>query len=293
MDEAREPGPETGSGLVNRRMTRRTLLKVSAVGAAAATTGGALLSRETESEASQLATAAADTLHFLTQWEFDYVTAMAETIWPTDDLGPGARVAGVGYYIDGQLAGNWGQGHRFYLNGPFFQPQTSGHGWQIPMTPAEVYRAFLPGFDVYAKTTYGNPYPVLSPTQQTAALTDLQTGKAPIQIGGSTAFTSADFFSMFRQNVLEGMLSDPAYGGNRNMVGWKWIGFPGDPMRRNDPYEQYIFNSKPYPYADKPLPLAPTSLKVTARGAAASPNVTPSTGGKGGSMKGGSMKGGS
>ena len=28
----------------------------------------------------------------------------------------------MGYYIDGQLAGSWGQGHRFYLNGPFFTP---------------------------------------------------------------------------------------------------------------------------------------------------------------------------
>jgi gluconate 2-dehydrogenase gamma chain len=273
-------------------MTRRTLLKVGAVGAAAATTGGALLSREAGGEAAVAAAGAVNTLHFFTQWEFDNVTAMAETVWPTDDLGPGARVAGVGYYIDGQLAGSWGQGHRFYLNGPFFQPQSSGHGYQIPMTPADVYRAFLPGFDVYSKTTYGNPYTALSPTQQTAALTDLQTGKASIQIGGSTAFTSADFFSMFRQNVLEGMLADPAYGGNRNMVGWKWIGFPGDPMRRNDPYEKYIFNSKPYPFADKPLPLAPTSLKVTAKGAAASPEVMPAKGSGGSSMQGGSTKGG-
>ena len=30
------------------------------------------------------------------------------------------------------------------------------------MTPADVYRAFLPGFDVYCKTTYGNPYTSLS-----------------------------------------------------------------------------------------------------------------------------------
>jgi gluconate 2-dehydrogenase gamma chain len=213
-------------------------------------------------------------LRFLTQFEFDYVTAMAETIWPTDDLGPGARVGGVGHYIDGQLAGSWGQGHRLYLNGPFFQPETSGHGWQIPMTPADVYRAFLPGFDVYCKTVFGNPYPSLPPAQETQALTDLQMGNAQIQIGGSTAFTSADFFSMFRQNVLEGMLADPAYGGNRDMVGWRWLGFPGDPMRRGDVYEQYIFNKKPYPFVSKPLPLAATSLKVAAKGAAAPAEIT-------------------
>ena len=79
---------------------------------------------------------------------------------------------------------------------------------------------------------------------------------------------------MFRQNVLEGMLADPAYGGNRDMVGWKWIGFPGDPMRRGDPYEKYIFNSKPYPYENKPLPLQASSLKVAAKGAAAPAKIT-------------------
>jgi gluconate 2-dehydrogenase gamma chain len=274
MSEEQEPEAGFGSGFVNRRMTRRMLLKAGAVGVAGAAAGGALLSGEAEAR-DEVATAPT-ALRFLTQWEFDYVTAMAETIWPTDDLGPGAKVAGVGYYIDGQLAGSWGQGHRFYLNGPFFQPADSGHGWQIPMTPSEVYRAFLPGFDVYCKTTYGNPYTVLPAAQQTSALTDLQTGKAPIQIGGSTAFTSADFFSLFRQNVLEGMLADPAYGGNRDMVGWKWIGFPGDPMRRGDVYEKYIFSGKPYPYEQKPMPLEPSWAKEgVARSAAATGSKTP------------------
>jgi gluconate 2-dehydrogenase gamma chain len=185
-------------------------------------------------------------------------------------MGPGAKVAGVANYIDGQLAGSWGQGHRFYLNGPFFQPQSTGHGWQIPMTPAEVYRAFLPGFDVYCKTTYGNPYPVLPAATQAQALTDLSSGRADIQIGGSTAFGVSDFFSMFRQNVLEGMLADPAYGGNKGMIGWKWVGFPGDPMQRGDPYEKYIFTKKSYPYAEKPLPLqAKAAAAGTEHGAAA------------------------
>jgi len=194
-------------------------------------------------------------LKFLTKWEFELVTAMAETIWPTDDLGPGARVAGVGYYIDGQLAGAWGQGHRMYLNGPFFTPADTGHGWQIPMTPSQVYRAFLPGFDQYVRTTYGNVYTALAAAMQAQALTDISANRAVIALAGSTQFRAGDFFSMFRQNVLEGMLSDPAYGGNRDMVGWKWIGNPGDPMRRGDVYYKYVFTDKPYPFEDKPLPM--------------------------------------
>lgn len=277
MTEEREQGCSL-DGAVEAPMSRRSLLK-RAAGLAGAAAGGSLLAEA--AQAKEAAPAVSDALRFLTKWEFDYVTAMAETIWPTDDLGPGARVAGVGYYIDGQLAGSWGQGHRMYLNGPFFQPADSGHGWQIPMTPGEVYRAFLPGFDVYCKTTYGNPYTVLPAAQQTQALTDLQTGKAVVQIAGSTAFTSASFFTMFRQNVLEGMLADPAYGGNRDMVGWKWIGFPGDPMRRGDPYYKYIHTTKAYPYERKPMPLMPGAARTgVARSSAATGSKTPAkTGG--------------
>jgi gluconate 2-dehydrogenase gamma chain len=243
------------------RLSRLKLLKIGAVGAAGAATGG-MLAGQVAAKDNPVTTTPA--LRFLTKWEFDYVTAMGETIWPTDDLGPGAKAAGVGYYIDGQLASGWGQGHRFYLNGPFFPPADSGHGWQIPLAPSEVYRAFLAGYDAYVRQTYGKPYPDLTAADQTAALNDLRTGKAVVPFAGSTAFGVTDFYAMFRQNVLEGMLADPVYGGNQNMVGWKWIGFPGDPMRRGDPYHEYVFNKKPYPFERKPLPMKPHKPKGTA-----------------------------
>ncbi len=255
------------------RMTRLGLLHRGAVAGVTGVAAGSLLN---VAEAQAAPEATPPPLQFLTAWEFDYVTAMAETIWPTDSLGPGAKTAGVGYYIDGQLAGSWGKGNRFYLNGPFYQPADTGHGWQIPMSPSDVYRAFLPGFDNYVRHTYGDPYPLLTAAQQTTALTDLQTGKAVIPIGGATAFASSDFYALFRENVLEGMLADPSYGGNKDMVGWKFIGFPGDPMRRGDLYHDYIFSTKAYPYASKPLPLSPAYAKqAVSAGAAATGSKTP------------------
>jgi len=277
------------AGVPGAAMSRGALLRRGAfAGIAGASIAGGLVAPA--SEAAGTTEQASTALRFLTAWEDDYITAMAETIWPTDELGPGAKVAGVADYIDGQLAGSWGQGHRFYLNGPFLQAQTSGHGWQIPMTPAEVYRAFLPGFDVYCKTHYGNPYPSLAPDAQTQAMTDLQKGTADIQLAGSSAFGPADFFGMFRQNVLEGMLADPAYGGNKNMVGWKWVGFPGDPMQRGDPYEKYIFTDKSYPYEHKPLPLAPkaavTGTKLGAGATGTKPANVPASSSTSMNMKG-------
>jgi hypothetical protein len=73
------------------------------------------------------------------------------------------------------------------------------------------------------------------------------------------------------------MLADPAYGGNRDMVGWKWIGFPGDPMRRGDPYADYIFKpDKKYPHENAPLPLEPQTARVgTALSSAATGSKKP------------------
>ncbi|HEV7821992.1 MAG TPA: gluconate 2-dehydrogenase subunit 3 family protein, partial [Burkholderiales bacterium] len=35
------------------------------------------------------------------------------------------------------------------------------------------------------------------------------------------------FFATVYQTVIEGLFSDPIYGGNKDKVGWKMLGFPG------------------------------------------------------------------
>ena len=40
-------------------------------------------------------------------------------------------------------------------------------------------------------------------------------------------FSSKMLFSAIHSNTLEGFFADPIYGGNRDMAGWKLIGFPG------------------------------------------------------------------
>jgi gluconate 2-dehydrogenase gamma chain len=40
-------------------------------------------------------------------------------------------------------------------------------------------------------------------------------------------FDGKSFFDLVLQNTMEGFFADPVYGGNRDMVGWKMIGFPG------------------------------------------------------------------
>jgi gluconate 2-dehydrogenase gamma chain len=188
-------------------------------------------------------------LRFLNSAQAAVIAAMAERIFPADSTGPGATDAHVVDYIDGQLAGDWGWGSRMYLQGPFSAPGTSGHGWQVPMNPRQVYNDALSAIETYCRTHHKNSYDHLNTKDQTTVLETIGAGKVPM------SYSSDQFFLMFRQNVLEGLFADPMYGGNYNFIGWKWVHFPGNPMAYGDPYGYYIdkFN---YPYNVAPKGLA-------------------------------------
>ncbi|WYX25289.1 gluconate 2-dehydrogenase subunit 3 family protein [Achromobacter xylosoxidans] len=70
--------------------------------------------------------------------------AIAARLIPADELGPGAKEAGVTQFLDGQLAGAWGAGEQFYRQGPF-ESGTPEQGYQLSFTPAEMFRRGLAG----------------------------------------------------------------------------------------------------------------------------------------------------
>jgi gluconate 2-dehydrogenase gamma chain len=41
---------------------------------------------------------------------------------------------------------------------------------------------------------------------------------------------SENFFMLLRNTTIEGVYSDPVYGGNKDMAGWKMIEYPGPRM---------------------------------------------------------------
>jgi gluconate 2-dehydrogenase gamma chain len=188
-------------------------------------------------------------LRFLSTPQFKVVEAMAERIFPADADGPGAKEARVASYIDGQLAGGWGRGEKMYRQGPFLTPTDSGHGWQFAMTPQDVYKDGLTSIDAYTDKQYSKPFHQLNTTQQDGVLKLMADGK----IDTFTNVTSSQFFGTFRQNVVEGLFSDPSHGGNYKMIGWRWVGFPGSPMAHGNSYEKHIFKFERYPLEPKPL----------------------------------------
>ena len=157
---------------------------------------------------------------FLNSEEAAFVEAAVSRLIPDDDQWPGAFKAGVPNYIDKQLAGAWGAGERLYRSGPW-RPGTPSQGYQLPFTPAELFRTSLAAINkelAHAAT----PFARMSSEQQDAYLTHLEKGGK--DLGG---VPSDVFFSHLWGCTLEGFFSDPVYGGNKDMVAWKMIGFPG------------------------------------------------------------------
>jgi gluconate 2-dehydrogenase gamma chain len=216
-------------------LSRRTVIKgTGAIGAAMVTAGlspeHAAAQAHDMPAAATLATSAADphamassettTYVFVNSADAAFIEAAVARLIPADDQWPGGVEAGVPNYIDKQLGGAWGAGERLYRSGPW-QPGTPSQGYQLPFTPAELFRAAL-GAITTELSQAGTPFAQMSAEQQDAYLHGLEKGGKDLR-----GVPSAIFFAQLLDATIEGFFSDPVYGGNRDMVAWRMIGFPG------------------------------------------------------------------
>jgi gluconate 2-dehydrogenase gamma chain len=157
---------------------------------------------------------------FLNTEESTFIEAAVARLIPADPQWPGGVEAGVPNYIDKQLAGAWGAGERLYRSGPW-QPGTPSQGYQLPFTPAELFRSALSAINKELSAA-GTPFAQMSADQQDSYLQRLEAGGK--DLGG---VPSEVFFSHLWDSTVEGFFSDPVYAGNRDMAAWRMIGFPG------------------------------------------------------------------
>jgi hypothetical protein len=102
-------------------------------------------------------------------------------------------------------------------------PGAATQGYQMPDAPAARYRAGLKELADYVRATFiGKSFPELALAEQDRVLSGLETGTIALK-----DVKGAEFFALLLQNTQEGFFADPIYGGNRDMVGWKLVGFPG------------------------------------------------------------------
>ncbi len=151
---------------------------------------------------------------FFNDHEARTVDALAGRIIPGDDSDPGAREAGAVIYIDRALAGAYA----------YLQP---------------VYQSGVRDLDQLSRERHGARFAELSERQQDDVLGELDVvvEALPTEHGAESQETGdvqdarharlSYFFAVVREHVLQGTFCDPVYGGNRNIVGWKLVGFPG------------------------------------------------------------------
>lgn len=123
----------------------------------------------------------------LTDAEAADLEAIASCILPSDDT-PGAREAGVIHFIDAALGG---------MEARALDPVRAGLAELLD----EVERS-----------------------ERQRSFADLPVDR---QIAALERIEESDFFGTIRYLTLAGMFSDPSYGGNRDSIGWRLIGFDG------------------------------------------------------------------
>jgi gluconate 2-dehydrogenase gamma chain len=223
---------------------RRAFLIQSFVGAAGAATAAALpfaASADTKPAAGPAAPAAAAPAGYewLRPGEQAFVEALVEHMCPADKNSPGGVDMGLNIFFDRALAGNWGQGDRLYLQGPF-RKGTANQGYQLGMTPAALFRAGTEGLADYCAATFRKPFDALAAADKEQLLKGLQAGKIELPNG----VPAKTYFDQLLQMFYEAMFADPIYGGNRNKMGWKMIGYPG--VNTTNKLNIVKFKNKPY-----------------------------------------------
>jgi len=256
--EDQEGPPAHGRGVTRRLFLQRSTATLASAGVA--TIGAAVVIDGHAATAQDATPGAATPDHggmpgtqerpaaFFNIHEAATVDALVSRIMPGTADDPGAHEAGVVFYIDQTLGGtNLGYTRKTYTQGPF--PVVSEepvpveaasnlgpyhyvsvpadliprYGFQSVLSPQEIYRRGLGFVDAYAQSQFQQNFVDLSAEQQDQVLTDMEADKAT----GFAGPGGKAFFTQLRNDTIEGMFSDPMYGGNRDLIGWKLIGYPG------------------------------------------------------------------
>jgi gluconate 2-dehydrogenase gamma chain len=233
----------------NKGFDRRNFLKSAVAGGAAAVTVSLPQSATAQAQKPVAAPSGAG-YTFFNPDEAAFVEALVDHMIPADELTGKGTDLGINIFIDRALAGSWGKGDRLYMQGPWKQG-TPGQGYQLPLTPAELYRAGIEAANRYSVKTYGKLFDQIIEAQRQEMLAGLFAGKVEFENGPPARV----FFTTVYQNVMEGMFADPIYGGNKNKAGWKMIGFPGVIQV----HQQNIVNFKNKKFTVEPIGIADMS----------------------------------
>ena len=173
---------------------------------------------------------------FFTDDEYRIVDAACARLIPTDD-DPGAREAGVADYIDQFLGAFSFDPPHIWAGGPF----SGRHGGTatfsdfVPLSPLDelAWRTRIEGSQGLAEREFNGPVVGLQQRYREglealgADFVSMSADEQDARLRANRAFCA-----LLYAHACEGMYGAPEYGGNREQVGWRYIGFDGDSQPR-------------------------------------------------------------
>lgn len=136
----------------------------------------------------------------LSETEAALLGAVFDRMFPDDGDGHSASRMGAVDYVDGALAG--------------------AEAENLP-----TYRRLAAWFSRRARSKWGRDAAALTGRQIDELIAELEQGPPEFP----------DAFGLLRRDLLRGLFSDPAYGGNLEMSGWKFLRHPGLGHDRDNP----------------------------------------------------------
>ncbi len=232
---------EEGVDPTRRRFIKNTGFVIGGV-AGGSLLGGLFTSQgskkdEVKEDDSAKATPTEARMFFERYEDFVVLEQATERILPKDDSGPGAIELGVPYYIDKQMAGTWGINGTDYRQGPFVTKEPTID--QSSLTRGQIMISGIRKMNEESKKRFDVSFDEAEEDQQIEILTAFESSE--IKMYGANA---GSFFGLLRELTIEGAYSDPLYGGNRDMAGWKMKEFPGAVPSYGDIIEQEEFVKK-------------------------------------------------
>jgi len=173
---------------------------------------------------------------YLDDHAYAVVEAACARLIPTDEQ-PGAREAGVADYIDGLLGAFTTDPPRIWAGGPFSGRfgGDAGFGRFVRLTPRQelAWRTRIEGSRGIPERERLGPVVGLQEryAEGIAALGD-DFCDVPGEEQDARLRQNREFRALLYEHACEGMYGAPEYGGNRDLVGWRNISFPGDVQPR-------------------------------------------------------------
>ena len=136
-------------------------------------------------------------LMFFNQEQYRITEATVERIFPADENGPAPK-SWASFFIDHQLAGDWGSMQEIICT-PFYVGEKT-QGYQGRLRRREIFYIGLREIQNYSQKKYQKDFPSLSPEEQDAVLTAFQNDEVKL-----TTISASGFFNLLREDIGRGL----------------------------------------------------------------------------------------